>query len=254
MALKVEIIKKIHKNRKLVGYKVRDEKGNEMDIDKDAVKDAIKSGKVEVTNMTVTSDGRILGAAKPSVNKDMKKEIEYRLVEVYTYNDNIVGAMVDESEAVDAGIIDEHDITGLSHGYTFETADTVIDRMTNNIYSNMNISDDNIEGDIKRVSIESVRDSMLNLLRANEIVVDSAKIDQCISINEQAQECLINNPVESSNETLCRVAMVLLTYTLYKHGYNIKYVNDTSVSIYTENNSGCIELNDIYNTITDAFN
>lgn len=254
MALKVEIIKKIHKNRKLVGYKVRDEKGNEMDIDKDAVKDAIKSGKVEVTNMTVTSDGRILGAAKPSVNKDMKKEIEYRLVEVYTYNDNIVGAMVDESEAVDAGIIDEHDITGLSHGYTFETADTVIDRMANNIYSNMNISDDNIEGNIKRVSIESVRDSMLNLLRANEIVVDYGNVEQCISINEQTQECLINNPVESSNETLCRVAMVLLTYTLYKHGYSIKYVNDTSVSIYTENNSGCIELNDIYNTITDAFN
>lgn len=254
MALKVEIIKKIHKNRKLVGYKVRDEKGNEMDIDKDAVKDAIKSGKVEVTNMTVTSDGRILGAAKPSLNKDMKKEIEYRLVEVYTYNDNIVGAMVDESEAVDAGIIDEHDIAGLSHGYTFETADTVIDRMANNIYSNMSISNGNIESDIKRVDIESAKDSMLNLLRANEIVVDSAKIGQCISIDEQTQECLITNPVESSNETLCRVAMVMLTYTLYKHGYNVEYVNDTSVAICTDNSSKCIELNEIYNTITDAFN
>lgn len=254
MVLKVEVIKKIHKNRKLVGYKIRDDKGNEMDIDKNALKDALKGGKVEVTNMTVTSDGRILGAAKPSVNKNMRKEIEYRLVEVYTYNDNIVGAMIDESEAVDAGIIDEHDIAGLSHGYTFETADTVIDRMANNIYSNMNISNGTIDSDIKRVDIESANESMLDLLRANEIVVDSTKIEQCICIDEQTQECLINNPVESSNETLCRVAMVLLTYTLYKHDYNIKYVNDTSVCVYTNNNNKCIELNDIYGTITDAFN
>lgn len=230
MALKVEIIEKIHNNRRLVGYKIRDEKGNEMSIDKDAVKDAIKSGKVEVTNMTVTSDGRILGAAKPSVKKTKKNEIEYRLIEVYTYGNKLVGALVDESEAVDACIIDNHDIKGLGHGLTFETAGVALDRMSNNIYSNISVSGNEVTSDITKVDFDEVVPNMLKILRANEATINESDIG--IEFDEDSNEFVINNPVKTDvDDTIRRLIMLLITNRLYTNDFEISATNDEVISV-----------------------
>lgn len=251
MVLKVEVIKKIHKNRKLVGYRVRDEKGNEMNIDKDAVKDAIKSGKVEVTNMTVTSDGRILGAAKTSAKKDIKKEIEYKLIEVYTHGEKMIGALVDESEAVDAGIIDNHDINGLGHGFTFETADVAIDRISNNIYSNISVHGTEVMSDIRRVDFGEVAPTMLNMLKANEVTINESNINPCF--NEESSEYTINNPAEmNTNDTIRRAIMLLITHSLYINGFIVNAVNDEMVSIHCDSDSTADDRADTLTKLLDV--
>lgn len=230
MALRIEIIEKIHRNRKLVAYKIRTEQGEESCIAKDAVKEAIRNGKVEVTNMTVTSDGRILGSAKPSIKKDSNKEIEYKIVEVYTHNDKIVGALVDESDAVKANIISNHDINGLGSGYTFETADIAIDRIANNIYSNIKLHDNEVKSSISRVEFSTVLKNMINLLVLNDVAIETIEITAKFS--EDTQECRVYNPLNKEmNETIRRVAILLITSSLYDSDFDVKAVNDESISV-----------------------
>lgn len=238
MALKLEVVKKIHdkgRGKKLIGYTVRDESGKEMNIDKESLKQAINENKVEVTNMTVTEDGRLLGAAKPTDRSKNKKEISYKVVEVYTLGDKIIGALVDESEAVDAGIIDNHDIEGLQHGFTFEVADVVLDRMESNVYSNIKVNDGNVSSDIIRVDFGTVKNSMFNLLRLNNITIDIN--DLCVEPNI-TDECTdidgytISNPLKTNaNDTIRRIVMLLITNKMYEIGYNVKCVNDENIVV-----------------------
>ena len=67
------MIKKFHdKNGKLVGYTLRNENNptEVMNVTKEQLKSAIMNGQCEVVNMTLTSDGRLLGSAsnKPKIN------------------------------------------------------------------------------------------------------------------------------------------------------------------------------------------
>lgn len=233
MPLKIEVIKKIHHNKKLVGYEVMDENGNVMSIDKDAVKSAIQSGKVEVLNMTVTADGRLLGAAKPLSKKDDKPEIEYKLLEVYTHGDSIVGALVDESSAVDAGIIDSNDIAGLEHGYNFETANTVVDRMADNIYSNLEVSDGEVSSNITRVNFADVVDKMVKILRVNNLafVLEDFKVQaNCDGSFD------IANPADTDNTAkIRRIVMLIITYKLLTLGINVLAVNDEVIKVQADN-------------------
>ena len=71
--LTVRMIKKFHdKNGKLVGYTLRNENNptEVMNVTKEQLKAAIMNGQCEVVNMTLTSDGRLLGSAsnKPKIN------------------------------------------------------------------------------------------------------------------------------------------------------------------------------------------
>ena len=64
--LKVRVIRKYKdpKTELLVGYTIQDmSNGNTMNVYKDQLKQAIKAGQVDCVNMTMTSDGRLIGKA-----------------------------------------------------------------------------------------------------------------------------------------------------------------------------------------------
>jgi len=67
--LEVQVIDKFYdKNMILVGYVIRDRSGKTMSVTKEQLKNAVVKGQVTVVNMTLTSDGRFIGA---STKKDL---------------------------------------------------------------------------------------------------------------------------------------------------------------------------------------
>lgn len=56
------IAKERDRNNKIVGYKLQDQQGNTVIIKPDALKSAIKTNRIEVINLTITSDNRLIDA------------------------------------------------------------------------------------------------------------------------------------------------------------------------------------------------
>ena len=75
--LVVKMIKKLYdKNGKLAGYTLRNEynKAEVMNVSKEQLKTAVLNGQCEVINMTLTSDGRLLGSAHSKVTVDSAEQ------------------------------------------------------------------------------------------------------------------------------------------------------------------------------------
>lgn len=87
--LRVRAIKKYRDTKgNLIGYLIQ-EVGttNQMQVQKDALKDAVKRGVCEIVNMTLTSDGRLIGhAAKEPVKRvrAVEQSLAYVLCQVFT--------------------------------------------------------------------------------------------------------------------------------------------------------------------------
>ena len=62
--LKVKCIQKFRdKNNIIIGYRIIDQNGNMKDISSESLKQAIKQRKLEVINLTLTSDNRLIDKA-----------------------------------------------------------------------------------------------------------------------------------------------------------------------------------------------
>lgn len=84
--IKVQVVRKLYdNNQQLIGYTIRDAQGVMRNVWKDALKNAVRSNQVEVVNMTLTSDGRFIGAAQ-------KKDIINSAPNTPAVSQNIVGA------------------------------------------------------------------------------------------------------------------------------------------------------------------
>lgn len=59
---KVKCVNKIRDNRngKIIGYTIQSSTGETKDVDKDKLKEAVRNGKVNIVNMTLTSDNRLV--------------------------------------------------------------------------------------------------------------------------------------------------------------------------------------------------
>lgn len=72
--LTVKCIQKFKKNNKIYGYRLQDAQGNIKDIDTDKLKYAIRNNKMAVSNLTLTSDNRLIESkVKNNINKDLYK-------------------------------------------------------------------------------------------------------------------------------------------------------------------------------------
>ena len=59
--LKAKCIQKFRdKNNIIKGYRLQDERGNTMDVNPYQLKIAIKQGKIDITNLILTSDNRLI--------------------------------------------------------------------------------------------------------------------------------------------------------------------------------------------------
>ena len=97
--LKVRVIKKFHDEKGiLLGYTIMDEQGNTRNVYKDQLKRAVASGQVDAVNMTLTSDGRLIGKAsiKPAKKVNTPKLTGCKVVEIYTNGRNIAGALINQ--------------------------------------------------------------------------------------------------------------------------------------------------------------
>lgn len=64
------------KNNTIIGYSLADSKGNVKKLKSQELKKAIKAGKIEVINLTLTSDNRLVSTkSKMSVNANKKKQV-----------------------------------------------------------------------------------------------------------------------------------------------------------------------------------
>ena len=59
-----ECTQKIREGNKITGYKLRDKNGAEIKIDSETLKKYIKSGQMQVLNLTLTSNNRLVDKAK----------------------------------------------------------------------------------------------------------------------------------------------------------------------------------------------
>ena len=60
MAIKVKCIDKIKNGNKIVGYTIQDANGNIVNVKADYLKQAILANKIEVTNLTLTKDNKLI--------------------------------------------------------------------------------------------------------------------------------------------------------------------------------------------------
>ena len=65
--MKARCIEKVRdKNNRIIGYILLDQSGNKLKIKSDALKNAIKNNKIEVLNLTLTSDNRLIASKEKS--------------------------------------------------------------------------------------------------------------------------------------------------------------------------------------------
>ena len=76
-AIQAKYLTKIRdKHNNIVGYTIMDKGGKTINIKADELKQLIKEGKVEVINLTLTSDNRLVDKAAPSKSKQEVKKVE----------------------------------------------------------------------------------------------------------------------------------------------------------------------------------
>ena len=69
-------VKELVKNNKIFGYRLKDAKGNQMDIPSQSIIDAIKNKKVIISNLTIDSTGKLVMIKKESKNNETNKEFK----------------------------------------------------------------------------------------------------------------------------------------------------------------------------------
>lgn len=200
--LKVRVIRKYKdpKTELLVGYTIQDmTTGNTMNVYKDQLKQAIKAGQVDCVNMTMTSDGRLIGKAykepvRPRTNTPAQpvapqaqapvkpqapaveahhvapavvaptveapaKSTKQSVAEVYTNGKHIAAVLVNEAE-------DNFTIPGYAEGQTFDFDEEAVKKIKDGWYANVTVEDGKpkFEDSVKRKSFKSVKNKMLKAL------------------------------------------------------------------------------------------
>ena len=178
--LNLRVVRKFHDNKGLLyAYRVKDlNTGEEMNVHKDELKNAVARGAVYVDNMTLTSDGRLIGHATPKdrpvarANRQMinPNRTGCKLVEVYTNGRKISGGLVDQTENYRMQGKEPKALKGLQLGFGFEPGTDISSRIKNGTYDNVKIVEGkpDMEG-TKRKSFKAIKPKMIKMLNDNGI-------------------------------------------------------------------------------------
>ena len=72
--LEAKALKPVTQYGKIIGYRLKDTKGNEMDVASSAIIDAMKNNKVKISNLTINSAGNLAMIKEDEVIKEAKPE------------------------------------------------------------------------------------------------------------------------------------------------------------------------------------
>lgn len=170
--LQVRAISKLRDEKgMLVGYTIQDTTtGQKMNVYKDNLKQAVISKQCEVVNLTLTSDGRLIGKAAPApVHK--KKQIPGTgivLIEVYTNGRSLVAGFIDKTTFDKMVNEDGKDYKGLPAHQSFDVGHELMENIKNNYYDNVRMIDGKPDmSKVKRKSFSKIKSKMINLLKNN---------------------------------------------------------------------------------------
>lgn len=232
--LKVRVIKKFHDEKGiLLGYTIQDITGATRNVYKDQLKQAVKSGAVDCVNMTLTSDGRLIGKAAPEPKKKEKvnKGSGIRLLEIYTNGRNIVGGMVDQS-VFDKETGVDLKVTGkLPAHINFEVGHELKDLIATGEYDNVKIVNGKPDTtEVKRKSFSKVRDKLIKILKEQDAIpeFDVEKTDEKFSYF-----VVIKNFDSNVNkcDVLAQIVYCLAQDKFITDGITVKYIDEDRIAV-----------------------
>lgn len=176
--LRIRIIKKYYSQDKglLIGYRVRNiDTGEEVDASKEAVKAMAIRGELEIENMTLTSDGRLIGHAgekrKPKAKplEDLSKLRRINII--FTNGKKKACALIDETEIYKhRGIEPVKKYARLEGGFTFDTSLEVTRNIEIGKYANVKIIDNKVEFEgVKKSTFSKVEPKLKLTLQDNDV-------------------------------------------------------------------------------------
>lgn len=81
-------------NGKVIGYKLKDDQGNIMDVKSEAIKSAIKQNKINIINLTISTDDKLV-MVKKEKNNNVKNENKQNNIEAVNENKKTSNSKID---------------------------------------------------------------------------------------------------------------------------------------------------------------
>ena len=249
--LRVRAIKKYHDSKGiLLGYTIQnvDNPAEMMNVAKDALKNAIMNGQAEVVNMTLTSDGRLIGKAAPEPKKKASTVNSWgcKLMEIYTNSKNISGGLIDQTENYKMQGKTPVELNGLQLGWGFEPGTDIDSRVKNGTYDNVKIVDGKPEMEgTKRKSFKSVKPKLIKILEKNGV-----KTTISVSKGDEKYEyrVTIDNYDNISNDEAIQIILCLIEDAMITARIKPLYIDEDTV--FVNNTTG---INDVRKAAKEVF-
>lgn len=170
--IKVKVTQKFHSNDgKLIGYRIMDESGKQMDVYKDQLKMAVANKQVECVNMTLTSDGRLIGKASNKPMTPQKQKSGVILCDLFTNGKNIIGAIINDSEHRQINNMKPFLAKGVKPGTAFEVGNEALSKANCGWYDNIVKTQDNKidfkASQVRKITFSKVRDKLIGIIKEN---------------------------------------------------------------------------------------
>ena len=230
--LRVRVVKKYHDAKGiLIGYTIESVDTKERrNVYKDALKQAVINGQCEVVNMTLTSDGRLIGKAAPAPKKKQPQGTGINLIEVYTNGRSLVAGLIDRT-AFDMRVNNSgKEYNGLAAHQSFDVGHELMENIKNKCYDNVKILDGKPDmSKVRRKSFSKVRDKMVNLLK-NSGVNPLLKVEK--AENKYEYQIIIEGYNSVCNdEPLAQTLYALIVDALVTAKIKTLYIDEDSVFV-----------------------
>lgn len=254
--LRVRAIQKYYDEQHiLIGYTIQDVNNPDQrrNVTKDVLKQAIINGQCECVNMTLTSDGRLIGHAAEQKQKkapaqvksnhvqynhqiqkpiqhqapvqkpvqtpvsSSRKDMDIKLIGVFTNGKKISAGLIDDSE-----FQKQHGRAFVEGGYVDGL--TIEDHIKHNIFSNLTkTSDDKYDmSSIKRQSFSKVKDKLLKKMAESNFLFN---VEVGKGQEKGDYEIVITN-YESMSTACQNIATCLLLDAMYTAKIKVNYIED----------------------------
>lgn len=226
------LVTKKHHDEKgiLIGYTIKDANGQYMNIRKEALKDYIVNGQVNVLNMTMTSDGRLIGRAMKN-EKQLRKRTGRIADTVFTNGKKIACILVDETEWLKSiRVTHPTKYEKIALGFNFDTGFEGTEKMLRGEYDNIPI----IEGKpdfskTRKKSFKSSKQKFIDTLKSNGISYE-LKVSIGTEKGEYAIEILGYDKFEDL-EPMVQLVHILIENAMYNGKMKVKYIDGDTVYV-----------------------
>ena len=273
--MKVKCIAKARdRNNKIVGYKLQDQQGNTIIMKPDALKSAIKTNRIEVINITLTSDNRLIDKQPvkqeelASLSGDTKVKLLINKAKVLGYKlEKIPTACNHECTLINIGsnnhiVYIPNEVTSLN----VSEIDLVFTKYIKNIHGNIkiigghNVKDTKVmfqdcvydSIDLSEFDTSSVKDMQMMFIACNTKVINMNGIDTSAvkSMKSMFLDCGVSSLDLSSFNTYN-----VLNMSWMFSGCDAKYINVSSFDTCNVRDMCCMfEMSEVESLDLSNFN